>query len=133
MNTQEKLAGLLVPVLGLDSAADARPELSLVDDLGAESIDFVEIVYMIKKEFGVELKPNALISGMGGMSADEIFEDGRLTAAGAAFINGKLPASPAKFREGMAKVELFTALSVGDLARIIDFKLQEKGNANVQK
>jgi len=131
MDTYNRLAEILVPILGLENPGEAAPDKTLVNDLGAESIDFVEIVYMVRKEFGVELKPNALVSGIGGMSAEEIFSDGRLTEGGASFVNEKLPSSQKRFSAGMSKLDLFSALTVGDLALIIDMKLSEKGRGNV--
>ena len=53
---EKRLMENLVPILGLDSIQDIRPDSALVRDLGAESIDFVEILYMIENEFGVKIK-----------------------------------------------------------------------------
>ena len=38
---EKRLMENLVPILGLDSIQDIRPDSALVRDLGAESIDFV--------------------------------------------------------------------------------------------
>ena len=41
---EEKLREILLPVLGLDEIEEVQPEHSLVKDLEADSIDFVEII-----------------------------------------------------------------------------------------
>lgn len=124
---EKKLAVMLVPVLGANSADEIKPELSLVDDLGAESLDFVEITYLVKKEFGVELKISAIISGAAGVNPEELFLDGALTEAGAGTINKKMPGRAKPFAAGMTKADIFSALTVGDLAVIIAMKQAEKG------
>lgn len=124
---ETKLAVMLVPVLGANSADEIKPELSLVDDLGAESLDFVEITYLVKKEFGVELKVSAIVSGAASANPEELFHDGALTDAGAAVINTKLPGRAKPFAAGMTKADIFSSLTVGDLAAIIAMKQAEKG------
>jgi acyl carrier protein len=123
---EKKLAVLLVPVLGAISPDEIKPEMSLVDDLGAESLDFVEITYLVKKEFGVELKVSALVSGAASPNPEELFVDGALTAAGAKTLNGKLPGRKTEFTSGMTKADIFSSLTVADLAAIISMKLAEK-------
>jgi acyl carrier protein len=128
---ENKLAAMLVPVLGANSSDEIRPELSLVDDLGAESLDFVEITYLVKKEFKVELKVGAIVSGAASANPEELFIDGALTEAGAETISQKLPSGAKRFTAGMTKADIFSALTVADLATIIRMKLEEKGKENV--
>jgi acyl carrier protein len=124
---EKKLAVMLVPVLGANSADEIKPELSLVEDLGAESLDFVEITYLVKKEFGVELKISAIISGAAGVNPEDLFLDGALTEAGAQTINRKMQGRKMEFTAGMTKADIFSSLTVGDLAAIIAMKQAEKG------
>lgn len=78
----DRVADALVQALGV-SRSDITPETSLAGDLEAESIDFLDIVFRLEKEFGIEvargelfpqelLRDAALVSG------------GRLTADGVA-------------------------------------------------
>ncbi|MFQ5946892.1 MAG: acyl carrier protein [Anaerolineae bacterium] len=50
----EALQSLLIDALGI-KPEEVRPEASLVNDLGAESIDFLDIGFKIKQAFGVDL------------------------------------------------------------------------------
>ena len=121
---EQKLRELLLPVLDLDSVDEIGPDSSLVSDLGADSIDFVEIVYLVEKNFGVVLKTSQII--VAGTDPDDLFADERLTVAGAALITNNLKADPGRYREGMTRVELFRVLTVSDLARVIELKMAEK-------
>ena len=124
---EKKLAVMLVPVLGATSPDEIQPEMSLVEDLGAESLDFVEITYLVKREFGIEFKVSAIVSGAASPNPEELFIDGALTEAGAGMLNGKLPGRKTEFTAGMTKADIFSSLTMGDLAAIISMKLAEKG------
>jgi acyl carrier protein len=121
---EQNLRELLLPVLDLDSVDEIGPDSSLVSDLGADSIDFVEIVYLVEKNFGVVLKTSQII--VAGTDPDDLFADERLTVAGAALITKNLKAETGRYREGMTRVELFRVLTVRDLARVIELKMAEK-------
>jgi len=56
---EETLKGILVDALGVDEEK-VVPNASLVHDLGAESIDFLDIGFKVQQTFGVEL-PNKAI------------------------------------------------------------------------
>ena len=62
MATQEEItqrvSALVVDHLGVD-AGEVKPEASFIDDLGADSLDIVELVMAFEEEFGVEIPDDA--------------------------------------------------------------------------
>ena len=54
MNVEEKVKNIIVDQLGV-SADEVVPEASFVDDLGADSLDLVELVMVLEEEFGKEI------------------------------------------------------------------------------
>ena len=54
MVIDEKIKNFIVDQLGV-SADEVVPEASFVDDLGADSLDLVELVMMLEEEFGKEI------------------------------------------------------------------------------
>ena len=54
MNVEEKVKNVIVDQLGV-SADEVIPEASFVDDLGADSLDLVELVMVLEEEFGQEI------------------------------------------------------------------------------
>ena len=50
----EKVQGALVDALGVDED-EVTPEATLVGDLGAESIDFLDIVFRLEKSFDIRV------------------------------------------------------------------------------
>lgn len=117
---ERKLAEQLVPILGLDSADEITPESALVRDLGAESIDYVEILYMIETEFGVKIRIEELMmaSVVDGVTPD----DGKLTEEMAQKLNRDYDSS--QFAAGQTTKEVFEVFTVHNLATLIGKKLQ---------
>lgn len=54
MAVQEKITEIIVEQLGV-KAEEVAPEASFVDDLGADSLDTVELVMALEEEFGIEI------------------------------------------------------------------------------
>ncbi len=53
-NIQEKVTEIIVEQLGV-SADQVKPEAKLIEDLGADSLDAVELVMAVEEEFGIEV------------------------------------------------------------------------------
>ena len=54
MSVQDKVKEIIVEQLGVDPD-QVSPEASFVDDLGADSLDTVELVMALEEEFGIEI------------------------------------------------------------------------------
>jgi len=54
MSVQEKVKSIIAEQLGV-KPEEVTPEASFVDDLGADSLDTVELVMALEEEFGIEI------------------------------------------------------------------------------
>ena len=54
MSVEEKVKEIIVDQLGVDEN-QVKPEASFIDDLGADSLDTVELVMAFEEEFGSEI------------------------------------------------------------------------------
>jgi len=54
MNVEEKVKGIIVEQLGVEEA-EVTPTASFVEDLGADSLDQVELVMAFDEEFKLEI------------------------------------------------------------------------------
>lgn len=86
----EKVKETLVDALGLDDD-EVTPSARLKADLGAESIDFLDIVFRLEKNFSTkiprnELFPESLFTADAGFA-----ENGRVTEKGLAELRIRLP------------------------------------------
>jgi acyl carrier protein len=58
MPVEEKVKSIIVEQLGVD-ANEVTPEASFVDDLGADSLDTVELVMAFEEAFNIEIPDEA--------------------------------------------------------------------------
>ena len=54
MSVEDRVKSIIVEQLGVD-AEEVTPEASFVEDLGADSLDTVELVMAFEEEFGIEI------------------------------------------------------------------------------
>jgi acyl carrier protein len=85
-----KVTATLVEALNVDEE-DIKPTSTLQGDLGAESIDFLDIVFRLEREFGIkiprgELFPESIFQG-----DPEFVQDGKVTDKGLAELKTKMP------------------------------------------
>ncbi|QKK09568.1 MAG: acyl carrier protein [Planctomycetota bacterium] len=85
----EKVREVLVEALGVDDD-EVTPEASLAADLGAESIDFLDIVFQLEQAFGFKIEQGELFPE--NVTQDpEFVKDGLVTEKGLAMLRERLP------------------------------------------
>ncbi len=126
---EEKLKEILARVFNLESPGSIRMTDSLIGDLGADSLDFVEILHLVERNFGVVIRTSEILTGPSGAPENELFADGTLTPKGVEVLRAAFAGKRDAFREGMTKVDLFSLLTVGDLAAIIRKKMEGRAHA----
>jgi acyl carrier protein len=85
-NVQE----VLVDALGVDED-EVTTEATLMGDLGAESIDFLDIVFRLEKSFGIKIPREELFPAESLMNNSEYVHNGKLTEKGLAELRDKMP------------------------------------------
>jgi len=81
---------VLVDALGVDDD-EITPEATLMGDLGAESIDFLDIVFRLEKAFGIKIPREELFPAENLMNNSELISNGKLTEKGLAELKDKMP------------------------------------------
>ena len=76
----EKVKETLVDALGVDDE-EVTATATLTGDLGAESIDFLDIVFRLEKSFNIKI-PRGELFPDNILNNPEFVQDGRLTTAG---------------------------------------------------
>ncbi|ADB16263.1 phosphopantetheine-binding protein [Pirellula staleyi DSM 6068] len=117
-----KVQAALVDALGVDEE-EVTPEATMVGDLGAESIDFLDIVFKLEKAFGIEI-PRKELAPEDILTSAEFVQEGKVTAAGIAELKKRMPfVNFTKFEANPAVREFSNLLTVGDLCRYIESKI----------
>lgn len=86
----EQVKEALVDALGLDDE-DVTPDATLMGDLGAESIDFLDIVFRLEKAFSIKVPREELFPAEAVLNHPEFVSGGKVTAAGLAELRSKMP------------------------------------------
>ncbi len=85
----EKVQGVLVEALAVDEDV-VTPEATLFGDLGAESIDVLDITFQLERSFDIKINQGELFpEGVG--QDPEYVQDGNITDKGLEALSEKLP------------------------------------------
>jgi len=118
-----KVQTALVDALGVDED-EVTPEATLVGDLGAESIDFLDIVFRLEKTFNVKIPRGELFPDNIGASDPSLAKDGALTPAGVAELKKRLPyADVDKFAKDPKIENISDLFTVGMIVKFMEAKL----------
>jgi acyl carrier protein len=88
----KKVQGVMVAALGVDED-EVTPQAKLSADLGAESIDYLDIVFRLEKAFTIKIPRGELFpEDLQTMQNDPKFvSDGKITADGMAELKKRMP------------------------------------------
>ncbi len=127
-----KVQQVLVDALGVD-AEEVTPEATLREDLGAESIDFLDIVFRLEKAFTTDpAKPFKIPRGelfpddLAAMMNDERYiKDGKITAEGIAELKKRMPFSD--FTEFDKNPSMDSAQSLLNVDTVVNYMQSKVG------
>jgi acyl carrier protein len=85
----QKVREILVEALGVEDD-EVQPDATLMGDLGAESIDFLDIVFRLEQAFDIKIPPGDLFPD-NILNNPEYVENGKLTDAGLAKLKESMP------------------------------------------
>ncbi len=85
----DKVKDTLVEALGLEDE-EVTPEATLTGDLGAESIDFLDIVFQLEKAFDIKI-PRGELFPDNILNNPEFVQDGKLTQTGLTQLKERMP------------------------------------------
>ena len=86
----QEVQEVMVDALGVDDD-EVTPEATLMGDLGAESIDFLDIVFRLEKTFGIKIPREELFPAESLMNNPEFIKNGKLTETGLTELRDKIP------------------------------------------
>jgi acyl carrier protein len=123
-----KVASVLVEALNVEDH-EIKPAASLQGDLGAESIDFLDIVFRLEREFAIkiprgELFPDSIFQG-----DPEFVKEGKVTDQGMRELRWRMPYADLDGFDGDRRLTAVPDLFTVDLiTRYIAWKLAQGAN-----
>ena len=113
---------VLVEALAVDDD-EVTMGATLVDDLGAESIDLLDIVYRLEKTFSIKIDRGELIPEDLLTNAQYVV-DGKLTTDGIAELKKRMPGKDlGEFEKNPMVQNISTILNVSDMCTLVENKL----------
>ena len=85
----QKVQEVLIDALGVDDN-EVTAEATLMGDLGAESIDFLDIVFRLEKAFGIKIQREELFPAESLLNNSEFVSNGKLTEKGLSELRDKM-------------------------------------------
>lgn len=114
---------VLVDALGLDDD-EVTNKATLMGDLGAESIDFLDIVFRLEKTFGIKIPREELFPAESLMNNSEFVENGKLTEKGLTELRNSMPHTDlSSFEQDPDINKLGDLFTVNSVVNFVEMKL----------
>src|SRR4029079_8358466 len=124
----KKVQGVLVDALGVDEE-EVTPTAVIRDDLGAESIDFLDIIFRLEKAFGIKI-PRGEMMPENLANDPNVVQAGTVTPAGIAMLKSKMPHSDFSQVERHSKLDHMSKLfTVNAIVNYVQQKLEQPAAA----
>jgi acyl carrier protein len=119
----ERVVRVLVESLNVDEV-EVTPQATLQGDLGAESIDFLDIVFRLEREFAIQISRGELFPESIFQGGPDLVQDGRVTDKGMGELAARLPyADLAGFDRDRRLTAVSDLFTVDLIARYVAGKL----------
>ena len=118
-----KVTQVMVESLNVDEG-DVTPTATLQGDLGAESIDFLDIVFRLEREFDIRIPRGELFPESVFQGDPDFVRDGRVTEQGMGELRSRMPyADLSAFDQDRRLTAVTDLFTVGLVARYVAWKL----------
>ena len=120
----QEVQEVLVDALGVDNE-EVTSEATLMGDLGAESIDFLDIVFRLEKAFQIKIPREELFPAESLMTNPEFVANGKLTEKGLAELKNAMPHTDfAAFESDPDINKLGDLFTVNSIVNYVEIKLK---------
>jgi len=100
--------------------ADVQLTSNLMEDLGAESLDFLDIVFRLEREFGIQITRGEMErASRGDMTQDEFAPGGVISERGLARLRELIPEAGDRIKPGLRPVMILSLFSVQTFANMV--------------
>ena len=126
---QQRVCQAVAEALALDPS-QVLPEHNLFHDLGAESLDLLDVVFKLERSFGIQITRGEMEqAARGDMTEEEFAPQGELSAAGLERLRELMPESAARIQPGLRPAQILELFTVSTFATIVHKKLAAAAEA----
>ncbi len=92
---------------------DVKPDSILMEDLGAESLDFLDIVFKLERAFDIQITRGEMEhAARGSMSDEEFAPAGLISEAGLARLRELMPEAAHRIQPGLRPAQILSLFTV---------------------
>ena len=119
-----KVQEALADALGKDPE-EITLDATLMGDLGAESIDFLDIQFRLEKAFDIKIPRGEMVVDPSTLSNPDFVKEGKVTPAGLAELKAKMPhCDLTEFEKNPDLNKILDLFTVGTLVNYIETKVK---------
>jgi acyl carrier protein len=122
MTTPDAVRGIIAEALACDRE---RVQLTsnLMEELGAESLDFLDIVFKLERAFDIQITRGEMErAARGDMSEDEFAPGGVISDAGLERLRQLMPEAGERIRPGLRPMQILGLFSVQTFVNLVEAK-----------
>jgi acyl carrier protein len=117
----EIVCRVVAEALGRD--VEVRVTSNLMNDLGAESLDFLDIVFKLEQTFGIQITRGEMErAARGDMSDEEFAPGGVISEAGLQRLRELMPEAADRIHPGLRPMQILSLFSVQTFVNIVNAK-----------
>ena len=122
MQLEHQVCAIVAEALGRDPL-EVKPESILMADLGAESLDFLDIVFKLERQFGIQITRGEMErAARGDMSEEDFAPKGIISERGLARLRELMPEALARIQPGLRPMQILGLFSVQTFANLVKAK-----------
>lgn len=101
-----------------------KPDVSLMNSLGVESLDFLDIVFKLERLYEIQITRGELEkAARGDMAEEEFAPNGVISEVGLTRLRELMPEAAENIKTGLRPVQILTLFTVQTLVRLVQNKL----------
>ena len=123
---QETVRRIIAESLAID-ISKVSPTASLIEDLGAESLDFLDIVFKLERTYDIQITRGELErAARGDMSEEEFAPDGMVSEAGLARLRELMPEAADQIKTGLYPAQIIGLFTVQTFVHFVAQKQERR-------
>ncbi len=124
ISLEDSVCRIIAESLAID-VAKVVPNASLMENLGAESLDFLDIVFKLERAYNIQITRGELEqAARGDMSDDEFAPSGIISAAGLTRLRELMPEVAERIQPGLRPAQILGLFTVRTLVHLVAGKQQ---------
>ena len=125
-NVPDEVRKLVAEALAKDVSA-VRAGSILMSELGAESLDFLDIVFKLEHAFGIQITRGEMEkAARGEMGEDEFAPKGVISEQGLERLRELMPEARDRIQPGLRPIQILSLFSVQTFVRLVETKLAQR-------